>query len=130
MQETRSAYHILMVEDTIEYATLMMMVLKRAGYRVQHVPDGEAAIRSLDATMPDAILLDLNLPRVSGWDVLKYVYQRYGEHKIRVIVTTAFSDSANRLVGKLQEVDRYMTKPFTPQELIRVLDEVLGIPTA
>lgn len=127
MQEARSAYTILMVEDTIEYATLMMMVLKKAGFRVQHAPDGEAAIRYIDAALPDVLLLDLNLPRVSGWEILKYVYSRYGEDSVRTIVMTAFSDSANRIVGKLQHVDRYLTKPFTPQDLVRTLDEVLGI---
>jgi DNA-binding response OmpR family regulator len=127
MQAARGAFHILMVEDTIEYATLNLMVLKRAGFRVQHAPDGEAAIRLIDSALPDVLLLDLNLPRVSGWDVLKHVYSSYGEDAMRIIVTTAFSDSANRLVGKLQQVDRYLTKPFTPQDLIRALDEVLGI---
>lgn len=127
MQAARAAFNILMVEDTIEYATLNMMVLKKAGFHVQHAPDGEVAIRLIDAGLPDVLLLDLNLPRVSGWDVLKHVYSNYGEKAVRIIVTTAFSDSANRLVGKLQQVDRYLTKPFTPQDLIRTLDEVLGI---
>ncbi len=127
MQAERGAFSILMVEDTIEYATLNMMVLKKAGFRVQHAPDGEVAIRLIDAGRPDVLLLDLNLPRVSGWDILKHVYNTYGENAVHVIVTTAFSDSANRLVGKLQQVDRYLTKPFTPQDLIRTLDEVLGI---
>jgi DNA-binding response OmpR family regulator len=127
MQAARGAFNILMVEDTIEYATLNLMVLKKAGFRVQHAPDGEVAIRLIDAGLPDVLLLDLNLPRVSGWDVLKHVYSNYGEKTVRIIVTTAFSDSANRLVGKLQQVDRYLTKPFTPQDLIRTLDEVLGI---
>jgi len=127
MRAERGAFNILMVEDTIEYATLNLMVLKRAGFRVQHAPDGEAAIRLIDAALPDVLLLDLNLPRVSGWDVLEYVYKHYGENAVPVIVMTAFSDNVNRLISKLQGVSRYLTKPFTPQDLVRTLDEVLGI---
>jgi len=129
MQNVRANYRVLMIEDTLDYATLNLMVLKKAGFNVFHAPDGEAAIEWLDTHKPDVILLDLNLPRITGWDVLKHLYATHGEGAARIIVTTAYSDSANRLVGKLQGVDRYLTKPFTPQDLIGTLDTVLGIPT-
>jgi two-component system, OmpR family, response regulator AdeR len=127
MSATRADFQILMIEDTIEYATLNLLVLKKAGFKVQHAPDGETAIKYIDVMRPDVILLDLNLPRVTGWDVLKHLYSTYGEDSTRVIVTTAYSDSANKLVGKLQHIDKYLTKPFTPQDLISAIDTVLGI---
>lgn len=127
MKEQRGQFQILMIEDSIEYATLNLLVLKRAGFRVVHAADGETAIRYIDSERPALILLDLNLPRVSGWDVLKHMYTTYGENSTKVVVITAYSDSANKLVGKLQHVDKYLTKPITAQELIRVLDELMGI---
>ena len=129
MDKTRADFQILMIEDTIEYATLNLLVLKKAGFRVQHAPDGETAIKYIDALHPDVILLDLNLPRVTGWDVLKHLYSTYGEGAAKVIVTTAYSDSANKLVGKLQHIDKYLTNPFTPVDLIGSIDTVLGLKT-
>jgi len=119
-----------MVEDTLEYAQLNMMVLKRQGFNVYHAQDGENAIEYLNKIKPDLILLDLNLPHVSGWDVLSYCNKVYGEGETRVIVTSAYSDSANRIVGKLQDVYRYLVKPFTPQDLVRAVDNALGIEMA
>jgi DNA-binding response OmpR family regulator len=129
MTNPRSQYRILMVEDTMEYAKLNMIILQRAGFEVVHAANGEEAVQFLETTLPDIMLLDLNLPYMSGWDVLKFLYGKYGEGSVRVIVTTAYSDSANKLVGKLQQVDKYLTKPFTPQDLVSTIDGLLGIPS-
>lgn len=129
MANAREGLRILMVEDTIEYAQLNLMVLRRQGFDVYHAKDGEEAIRYIDQAKPDVILLDLNLPYMSGWDVLNYYNQRYGEGTTCVIVTSAYSDSANRIVGKLQDVFRYLIKPFTPQDLIRTVEMALGFQT-
>ncbi len=127
MTNPRNQFRILIVEDTLEYAKLNIMLLERQGFEVHHACDGEHAISMLDSFKPDLMLLDLNLPMVSGWDVLKHLYSRYGEGSTHIIITSAYSDSANKLVGKLQEVDRYLVKPFTPQDLMRAVDTALGI---
>lgn len=126
----RSQFTVLMVEDTLEYAQLNLMVLRRQGFNVFHVADGDTAFAFLEEHKPDLILLDLNLPHVSGWDILSHCNALYGEGSTRVIVTSAYSDSANRIVGKLQDVYRYLIKPFTPQDLVKAIDNALGIETA
>jgi DNA-binding response OmpR family regulator len=120
-------YKILLVEDTAEYARLTTLILERAGYEVLYAPDGQRALDVLSEQLPDVLILDLNLPHISGWEVLKQMNAMYPDHKRSVIVTTAYSDSANRLVGKLQEVYSYLTKPFTPQDLIFTVNSALGI---
>ena len=127
MPEAERSYHALLVEDTQEMADLVIIVLKRIGVSVHHANNGQAAIEYIDQHQPDIMLLDLNLPGVNGWDVLKHLYARYGEGTVPVIVTSAYSDGANRLIGKLQEVRRYLIKPFSPQELMRTVSEVLGM---
>lgn len=127
MEKSRADYYILMVEDDAELANFNQIVLKRAGFVAQHAANGEQAIAIIDQRRPDVMLLDLNLPGMSGWQVLEYMNGRYGENSVPVIVTTAQSDPANRVVGKLQEVYRYLVKPFERRELLAAIESALGI---
>lgn len=126
MANDRNQYGILLVEDTPEMADLTLLTLKRAGFGAYHVSDGDEAIEFLSQYRPDLVLLDLNLPGKSGWQVLEFMVERHG-NTIPVIVTTAMGDSANRVIGKLQDVVRYLVKPFPPSELTRAVEEALGI---
>jgi CheY-like chemotaxis protein len=101
-------------------------MLKRFDYVTHHVEDGEDAVTYLQDHAPALILLDLNLPGMSGWDVLEHLVEIHGENTIPVIVTTAYSDSANRVIGKLQQVYKYLVKPFSPDELRDVVEEALA----
>jgi DNA-binding response OmpR family regulator len=122
---SRSDYDILIVEDTPEFAKLTMLTLERYGYdNAHHAINGEEAMRYVEERKPALMLLDLNLPGMSGWQVLDALKERHGE--LPVIVTTAQSDSANRVVGKLQNVFKYLVKPFSPQDLVKTIDAALG----
>jgi len=127
MSDSRSNYEILVVEDTPEMAQLTLLSLERGGFKGIHAEDGETAMKYLEDTKPDLILLDLNLPGVSGWDVMKYIVEHHGTGTIPVIVTTAYGDSTNKVIGKLQNVYKYLVKPFKPTELIATVEEALGL---
>lgn len=128
MADGRPQYQILVVEDTLPMAKLTMMTLQRGGFEtIFHAEDGETAIEFLENNAPDLILLDLNLPGISGWGVMEFMESKHGSGNIPVIVTTAMGDSANRVVGKLQNVYKYMVKPFTPHDLIESVEEALNI---
>lgn len=117
---------ILIVEDSPEYAMLTQTMLKRFGYVTHHAADGEDAVVYLESHKPALVLLDLNLPGMSGWDVLEHLVEIHGKDVIPVVVTTAYSDSANRVVGKLQEVYKYLVKPFSPAELRETVEGALA----
>ncbi|MEM9954011.1 MAG: response regulator [Chloroflexota bacterium] len=127
MSDNRSDYKILVVEDTPAMAQLTLLTLQRGGFQAVHVEDGETAIDFLTDKLPHLILLDLNLPGVSGWDVMQYVIKTHGTGKVPVIITTAYGDNANRVIGKLQDVHKYMVKPFKPLDLIATVEEALGL---
>lgn len=127
MSETRSHFEILVVEDTPAMAQLTLLTLKRGGFEGTHVEDGETAIAFLKDKLPHLILLDLNLPGLSGWDVMEFLVKTYGTGKVPVIVTTAYGDNANRVIGKLQDIYKYMVKPFKPLDLIATIEGALGI---
>jgi len=117
---------ILIVEDTPDFARLTQLTLKRFGYESYHVIDGEEAVAFMDEGRPDVVLMDLNLPGMSGWQVLEYLNYRFGEGNVPVIVTSAYSDTANRTMGKLQGIYKYLIKPFSPQDLVETIEEALN----
>ena len=113
----RSDYTILVIEDTPAMADLTMLTLQRGGFDAVLAEDGESAIKYLGDNLPHLILLDLNLPGVSGWDVMQFLTTTHGSGSVPVIVTSAYGDSTNRVIGKLQNVHKYLVKPFKPSEL-------------
>lgn len=119
----------LVVEDSDDIAGLVMLLLSRMGVESQHAGNGFAALNSIEERLPDILLLDINMPGMTGWQVLEAVKERYPDFTFPVIVLTALTDPANRLIGKLQEhVFRYMTKPFELDDLADAVRQALGIP--
>ena len=127
MTDTRSNIVVLVVEDTLEYAQLNLLTLKRIGLTGIHAKDGLEAVQMIDERKPDLVLLDLNLPGMSGWQVLEHLGKRYEGSNTPVVVTSAYGDSANRLVRKLQDVYCYLIKPFQPRDLMVAVENALGL---
>jgi two-component system nitrogen regulation response regulator GlnG len=118
----------LIVEDTEDIAGIMQLTLERMGIENIHAANGFQALNLLESRFPDVLLLDIGLPGMSGWEVLEAIKQRWPDVNFPVIVLTAFSDPANRLIGKLQaHVFRYMTKPFDVETLEQVVREALNL---
>lgn len=118
----------LIIEDDIELAELIMNTLERMNIMSFHEKLGADGLsRSIDLK-PALVLLDINLPDTNGWKVLDLIKEARGNtRRPAVIVITAYSDPANRLMGKLQGVEGYLLKPFLPREVEQVVREVLGL---
>ena len=112
---------VLIVEDTADLAQFVEISIREMGFESFHAIDAETAINFLEDHTPDLILLDIGLPGMSGWELLDIIYTLREQEKIFVVITTAFQDPANRLIGKLQEVDGYLHKPFPYSELQKVV---------
>lgn len=125
-------FTVLVVEDTEELAEINQLVLGGHPNLNVHIEgDGNQAIAAYKRIQPDLILLDLNLPDIRGWkvlDTIREMVEADASLKMpKVIVTTAYGDAANRVMGKLQDVIEYMLKPFKPRELERAVLQSLGI---
>lgn len=125
-------YTILIVEDTPELAEITQLTLRKHKRIQTHIAyDGTRALQAYRELKPDLIILDLNLPDIIGWKVLDRIREMTEEDPSytlpNVIVTTALSDAANRVMGKLQDVVQYMVKPFTPSELEQMILATLGL---
>jgi len=113
---------ILLVEDEPSIAEVVSLYLTRAGYQVTAACDGEAALSSLARQLPDLVVLDLMLPKVSGLEITRWLRQR-GDTPI--IMLTARREEADRIAGLEMGADDYVVKPFSPQELVSRVRAVL-----
>lgn len=116
---------ILVVEDERDIAALVAYHLTREGYRVRTMETGVEALEAAGAERPDLIVLDLMLPGFSGYEVLGEVRRRPELSDIPVIVLTARRDEADRVKGLELGADDYVTKPFSPRELVLRIGAVL-----
>jgi two-component system alkaline phosphatase synthesis response regulator PhoP len=113
---------IMVIEDERKIADPIAYALRREGYSVEVVDHGAAALDRLNAFRPDAIILDVMLPGMDGYEILKKL-QAKGQ--IGVIMLTAKEDIVNKILGLELGADDYMTKPFDMRELLARLKSLL-----
>lgn len=120
---------VLLVEDDIEVATLVKIVLRKINVMVVHRDNAIDALSFLDQFTPDLILLDIGMPVMNGWQFLNEARKDHGhiEDIVPVIVLTAFSDSINRMESQLQGVKAFLSKPITPSELREIVIRTLNL---
>jgi len=123
-QKTAPA-RILVVEDERDIAALVAYHLTREGYRVRTADSGAEAIEAISHERPDLVILDLMLPGFSGYDVLAELRCRAATAEVPVIVLTARRDEEDRIKGLELGADDYVTKPFSPKELVLRVAAVL-----
>jgi len=110
--------HILIVEDEIDIAQLVSFNLERAGYSVDIVHDGREGLEKIVKDQPNLVILDLMLPGMDGYQILKEMQRDTRSHSIPVLMLTAKSQTDDRIKGLELGADDYLTKPFSPKELI------------
>jgi DNA-binding response OmpR family regulator len=115
---------VLVVEDEPGLAEVLAVHLAAAGYAPVVAPDGLAALHALDGPTPQAILLDLSLPQVSGFRLLDVIRQRSALARVPVLVLTALSFAEARGVVRGGVAD-FITKPFDPAAVVQRLDRLL-----
>ncbi len=105
---------ILIIEDDLYICDILSYKLKKEGYDVKYVLDGESGLIEVDNFRPDLILLDIMLPTMSGFEVCKEITQRY---TIPIIMLTARNDITDKILGLELGADDYITKPFDIREV-------------
>ena len=114
-----------MVDDEIDILTLLQYNLEKAGYKVISAKDGPEAIDLARKERPNLIILDIMLPSMEGTEVCKVLKKEDDTSPIPIIMLTAKSDEVDRIVGLELGADDYITKPFSPRELILRVKAVL-----
>jgi len=109
---------ILVVDDEPDILSILVYQLSREGYRVSTAVNGRSAIDTAIEEGPDLVVLDLMLPELDGYEVLEHLRQNDSTKEIPVILLTARSAEEERLRGFERGADDYVTKPFSPRELV------------
>ena len=113
---------VLVVEDELKIARLVKDYLIEAGFAVVEASDGQAALSVARSERPDMILMDLGIPGIDGLDVTRQLRRT---SSVPIIMLTARSEETDRVVGLEMGADDYITKPFSPKELIARIRAVL-----
>jgi phosphate regulon transcriptional regulator PhoB len=109
---------VLLIEDDRDIVELVRYNLEREGFQVSAATDGATGLAQVRKTSPDILLLDLMLPTLSGLDICKEIRRDQTHNRLPILMLTARGEEADRVVGLEMGADDYVTKPFSPRELV------------
>ncbi|MDT5027430.1 MAG: hypothetical protein QOE61_3856 [Micromonosporaceae bacterium] len=115
--------HVLVVDDDPTVSDVVRRYLERADFQVTLAADGFAALKAVGQRRPDLVVLDLMLPGLDGLEVCRRL--RDDDPNLPVVMLTALGDEADRVMGLSLGADDYVTKPFSPRELVLRVQSVL-----
>lgn len=115
---SHSMKRVLIIEDDRDIVELVRYNLANEGFQVSAAYDGGTGLNTLKKTPPDLLLLDLMLPKLSGLEICREVRRDDSLNRLPILMLTARGDEADRVVGLEMGADDYVTKPFSPRELL------------
>jgi DNA-binding response OmpR family regulator len=123
--ETGSGRKILIIEDEIDVADLLSLNLRNAGFKISTAADGASGLEKARDDRPDFIILDLMLPKMSGLEVCKILKNDTATAHLPILMLTARAEEIDRIVGLEFGADDYVTKPFSPREIVLRIRAIL-----
>ncbi len=117
---------ILYIEDEIDLIELVTLLLERSGkYKVTATKQGEEGIVLAKTNKPDVILLDLMMPNIDGWDVFRQIREDEETRSIPIVIVTSQAQDIDKVLGlEIAKADGYITKPFEPNDLFTIIDDL------
>jgi len=117
---------ILAADDNRQIRMLVKAALNSLGHEIIEAEDGEQALDLAIRRRPDLVLLDVTMPKLDGWEVLRFLRQRPETSAVRVMMLTTSAQRVDLEHGTSLGCDDYLTKPFTPAELRKRVERVLA----
>jgi two-component system OmpR family response regulator len=124
-------HRILVVDDDPHIRDLLTFALGKAGMKVSEASDGEAALAAVEASVPDLMILDINMPRLDGLDLCRHLRASGGSQaRLPILFLSSRDDEVDRIVGIELGGDDYVVKPFSPREVVARVGAILkrGVP--
>ena len=116
---------VLVVEDDKDIVELVRYNLEKEGYQFFSASDGATGLAQVRKTPPDLLVLDLMLPKISGLEICKEIRKDVSLNRLPILILTAKGEEADRVVGLELGADDYVTKPFSPRELVARIKALL-----
>jgi len=116
---------VAVVDDEEDILELVSLHLNKAGYKVKEFPDSKSFFKFIHGQIPNLIILDIMLPDMDGYEICKYLKGQNKFSSIPIIMLTAKSEEVDKVLGLELGADDYVTKPFSPRELVARVKSVL-----
>jgi CheY-like chemotaxis protein len=124
----KTPYNILIVEDELIFRRSITLILRLENYDVRSVPDGKEALQAMLDHPPDLVILDLNMPRCSGWDVIRSMRGIPALQQTPILLLTASADESTRQRALAERVNDLLIKPVGIQEILQAVQKVIPTP--
>jgi len=113
---------VLIAEDDRDTVVTLMMLLREEGHEVRGVHTGRNVMSVVSDFDPDAVILDIHLPELSGWEVARTIRARHGlERPMLIGVSGEYKQGADRILSEILGFDHYLLKPYNPNDLLTLL---------
>jgi CheY-like chemotaxis protein len=119
---------VLVAEDNPVNCELLRELLGAQGYHVVEAPDGQEALRMIEQTHPDIVLLDISMPVLDGFAVIRKIRENPGLATLRVLAITAYAMRGDRESVLNAGFDGYLSKPINPRDLVNEIERLLPSP--
>jgi DNA-binding response OmpR family regulator len=120
------AKKVLIADDEPNIVTSLQFLMAKGGYEVEVARNGEEALAMVESFMPDLVLLDVMMPRRSGYEVCQKMREREDWRHIKIVMLSAKGREAEVSKGLSIGADAYVTKPFSNRDLVAKVGELLG----
>jgi CheY-like chemotaxis protein len=124
-----TSHLVLVADDEEDIVGLVTMIIERSGHEVVSVRDGAQALAALRRRRPDLVVLDISMPEVDGLEVLRRIRADEETSELPVLLLSAQAQEADVRRGFATGASAYVKKPFSPRELAKRVDELLGSST-
>ena len=112
---------ILLADDDRDATLSLSTLLKLEGYEVRHVYDGNATLDAVREFEPDIVLVDIGMPKLSGYDVARYIRERYGKERPVLVALTGWKQASDRILATLAGFHHHVAKPYDPGALLELI---------
>lgn len=117
---------VMVVDDAYSELKLMESILQAAGHQVVALIDGESLEEKLAAERPDVLLLDIVMPNRNGYEILRALKKDERTKATPIVLVSSKNQESDRVWGRRQGADEYLTKPFTSEQLLGVVGRFVG----
>ena len=118
------SFRVLVADDDRDTVITLTMLLRDEGYEVQGVSTGRNVIGAILDFSPDAVILDINLPDLSGWEVARRIRERRGPQPLLIGISGEYKKGADKVLAHISGFDHYLVKPYDPKMIVAALDEL------
>ena len=115
---------VLIADDDRDGTTTLLMLLELEGYVVRAVHGGQEALDQAREFKPDVVLLDIGMPKITGYEAARRLRQRYGDECPVLIAITGWKQASDKILASLAGFDHHVAKPYEPAQLIALLSKL------